>query len=99
MTISQKSQAEDVSSEDEDDYDDEESGEEEEDFEGEGEESEEEKDSKGQSPLTRMVSNANFEITQHLTEIEKLKQQLEEVDQEVQAMQNFTALKKDVKRH
>jgi hypothetical protein len=30
-----------------------------------------------------MVSNANFEMSQHLTEIENLKEQLAELDQEV----------------
>ena len=46
-----------------------------------------------------MVSNANLEITQHLAEIENLREKLKEIDEEVESMQHFKALKKDTKRH
>ena len=52
-----------------------------------------------QSPLTRMVSNANLEMSQHLAEIERLRNKLKEIDVEVESMQHFKALKNDAKRH
>ena len=49
--------------------------------------------------MTRMVSNANLEMSQHLSEIERLRKMLKELDVEVKAMQQFKALRNDAKRH
>jgi len=46
-----------------------------------------------------MVSNANLEMSQHLAEIERLRNKLKEIDVEVESMQHFKALKNDTKRH
>jgi hypothetical protein len=46
-----------------------------------------------------MVSNANLEMSQHLSEIERLRKMLKELDVEVKAMQQFKALRNDAKRH
>jgi hypothetical protein len=46
-----------------------------------------------------MVSNANLEMSQHLSEIERLRKMLKELDVEVKAMQQFKGLRNDAKRH